>query len=39
MAGSKVSAESFDAKEGEVVAFRCTGKRFLPIFLGVLHRA
>ncbi len=27
------SAESFDAKEGEVVAFRCTGKRFLPIFL------
>ncbi len=27
------SAESFDAAEGEVVAFRCTGKRFLPIFL------
>jgi hypothetical protein len=27
------STESFDAGEGEVVAFRCTGKRFLPIFL------
>jgi len=27
------STESFDAAEGEVVAFRCTGKRFLPIFL------
>ena len=27
------STESFDAVEGEVVAFRCTGKRFLPIFL------
>jgi hypothetical protein len=25
---------TFDAAEGEVVAFRCTGKRFLPIFLG-----
>jgi hypothetical protein len=24
---------SFDAVEGGVVAFRCTGKRFLPIFL------
>ena len=24
---------SFDAADGEVVAFRCTGKRFLPIFL------
>lgn len=24
---------SFDAAEGETVAFRCTGKRFLPIFL------
>jgi hypothetical protein len=24
---------SFDAAEGEIVAFRCTGKRFLPIFL------
>ena len=24
---------SFDAAEGQVVAFRCTGKRFLPIFL------
>ena len=27
------SAETFDAAEGEIVAFRCTGKRFLPIFL------
>jgi hypothetical protein len=27
------SAETFDAVEGETVAFRCTGKRFLPIFL------
>jgi hypothetical protein len=27
------STESFDAAEGEVVAFRCTGKRFLPIFV------
>jgi hypothetical protein len=27
------SSETFDAPEGEVVAFRCTGKRFLPIFL------
>lgn len=27
------STESFDAAQGEVVAFRCTGKRFLPIFL------
>ena len=27
------STETFDASEGEVVAFRCTGKRFLPIFL------
>ncbi len=27
------STETFDAAEGEVVAFRCTGKRFLPIFL------
>ena len=25
--------ETFDAAEGEVVAFRCTGKRFLPLFL------
>jgi hypothetical protein len=23
----------FDASEGQVVTFRCTGKRFLPIFL------
>ena len=27
------SAETFDAAEGEILAFRCTGKRFLPIFL------
>ena len=25
--------ETFDAADGEVVAFRCTGKRFLPLFL------
>ncbi|WP_037569015.1 hypothetical protein [Phaeacidiphilus oryzae] len=32
--GRKSSAnETFDAAEGEVVAFRCTGKRLLPIFL------
>lgn len=24
---------AFDAADGQVVAFRCTGKRFLPIFL------
>ncbi len=24
---------TFDASEGQVLAFRCTGKRFLPIFL------
>ena len=24
---------SFEATEGEIVAYRCTGKRFLPIFL------
>ena len=26
-------ARTFEAAEGDVVAFRCTGKRFLPIFL------
>jgi hypothetical protein len=26
-------AEDFNAVEGETVAYRCTGKRFLPIFL------
>ena len=32
--GRKSSAsESFDATEGDVVAFRCMGKRFLPLFL------
>ena len=32
--GRKLSqTRTFDAAEGEVVAFRCTGKRFLPIFL------
>jgi hypothetical protein len=27
------STETFDASEGETVAYRCTGKRFLPLFL------
>lgn len=27
------STLTFDAAEGETVAFRCTGKRFLPLFL------
>ena len=27
------STRAFDAAEAEIVAFRCTGKRFLPIFL------
>jgi hypothetical protein len=27
------STQTFDAAEKEIVAFRCTGKRFLPIFL------
>jgi len=27
------STETFGATDGEIVAFRCTGKRFLPIFL------
>jgi hypothetical protein len=27
------STQNFDAAEGEIVAFRCTGKRLLPIFL------
>ena len=32
--GRKLSRTlTFDASEGQVVAFRCTGKRFLPIFL------
>jgi hypothetical protein len=32
--GRKLSGtQTFDAAEGEIVAFRCTGKRFLPIFL------
>jgi len=26
-------AKTFDAADGETVAFRCTGKRFLPLFL------
>jgi hypothetical protein len=26
-------AQPFDAADGESVAFRCTGKRFLPLFL------
>jgi len=27
------STETFDAAEDEIVAFRCTGKRLLPIFI------
>ena len=27
------SVDAFDAADGETVAFRCTGKRFLPLFL------
>jgi hypothetical protein len=27
------SNETLDVAEGDIVAFRCTGKRFLPIFL------
>jgi hypothetical protein len=27
------STQAFDAAEEEIVAFRCTGKRFLPVFL------
>src|ERR1700729_1731874 len=27
------STETLEAADGEIVAFRCTGKRFLPIFL------
>ena len=27
------STEAFDAAEGDIIAFRCTGKRFLPLFL------
>jgi len=27
------SAQTFDATEGEIIAFRCTGKRLLPLFL------
>ncbi len=29
-------AEMFDIADGEVVTFRCTGKRFLPVFLASL---
>ena len=25
--------QTFDAAEGEIIAFRCTGKRILPLFL------
>ncbi len=33
-AGKKSSrAETFLSAEGEIVAYRCTGKRFLPLFL------
>ena len=27
------NTETFDTADGEIVAFRCTGKRLLPIFL------
>ena len=27
------STETFDVAEDEIAAFRCTGKRFLPIFV------
>jgi hypothetical protein len=27
------SVETFDVSDGAVAAFRCTGKRFLPLFL------
>jgi hypothetical protein len=27
------NTESFDAAEGDIIAFRCTGKRFLPVIL------
>jgi hypothetical protein len=30
---NSIHTEAFDAAEGETVAFRCTGKRFLPLFL------
>jgi hypothetical protein len=33
VSGDALGAQTFDAADGEVVAFRCTGKRFLPIFL------
>lgn len=26
-------AQTFDASDGQTVSFRCTGKRFLPLFL------
>lgn len=26
-------SQTFEAADGEIVAFRCTGKRFLPLFL------
>ena len=31
--GVEVRRGTFDAADGETVAFRCTGKRILPIFL------
>ena len=30
------STEAFDAAEGDIIAFRGTGKRFLPLFLASL---
>ena len=31
--------ESFDAAEGETIAFRCTGKKVSPDLSGILHRS
>src|SRR5262249_45611582 len=37
--GKKLSQlRTFDAADGEVISFRCTGKRFLPIFLASFIR-
>ena len=33
------STQTFDAAEEEIAAFRCTGKRFLPVFLASFCRA
>ena len=33
---TRAAPQTFDAAEEEIVAFRCTGKRLLPIFLASL---